>query len=150
MDALDLLKSDHDRVKNLFQQALDNHGSPQFTSLIRQIKNELEAHTRVEEQVFYPAFANYPEFKELLGRSYQEHRFISDLARHLSLAPDSDPISTSNEWNRRIRDLFESVSQHVLEEEKEFFPRVRKIMKRSEREQLGRHIQAFRQTAQAA
>jgi hemerythrin superfamily protein len=54
MDALELLKTDHKMVKELFKKAEGNKNEKQQKQLFEQIKTELETHTHIEETVFYP------------------------------------------------------------------------------------------------
>lgn len=62
MDALELLKKDHDSVRTLFgryDKALT--GSPERETLIQNICHDLEMHAAIEEELFYPALQD-PEF----------------------------------------------------------------------------------------
>jgi hemerythrin superfamily protein len=59
MDALELLKTDHKKVKELFKKAEGNQNEKQQKQLFEQIKTELETHTHIEETVFYPAVAKH-------------------------------------------------------------------------------------------
>ncbi len=54
MDALELLKQDHAKVKELLETAESAQGKER-TAIFEKIKNELETHARIEENVFYPA-----------------------------------------------------------------------------------------------
>ena len=56
LNALELIKNDHDLVRALFSQydkALP--GSPERETLIQKISRELAVHTAIEEELFYPA-----------------------------------------------------------------------------------------------
>ena len=55
MDALELLKTDHKTVKELFKKAEGSENKKQQLQLFEKIKTELETHTHIEETVFYPA-----------------------------------------------------------------------------------------------
>lgn len=46
MDALELVKKDHQAVKDLFKRAETNKDEKQQKQLFEQIKTELETHTR--------------------------------------------------------------------------------------------------------
>ena len=52
MNAIELLKTDHQAVEALFQKA--EEGKPS-DALFNEIKAELEAHAYIEETIFYPA-----------------------------------------------------------------------------------------------
>lgn len=139
MDALDLLKTDHDRVNSLYGQFKNESGRQQKALLFENIRNDLEAHALVEEQVFYPSFRNYPEIKERIDHSFEEHAQVKTMLREISALADGSP-----EFDSKVDELMERVSHHVQEEENELFPMVRRVMKRGERERLGRHMQAMK------
>lgn len=50
MDALELLKQDHQKVKELFEEA-EEAKDKEKQEIFNQIKKELETHTRIEESV---------------------------------------------------------------------------------------------------
>jgi hemerythrin superfamily protein len=56
MNALEILRKDHERVKELFSEydTLSSGGSRR-NEIVRTALRELELHSRVEEDVFYPA-----------------------------------------------------------------------------------------------
>jgi hemerythrin superfamily protein len=55
VNALELIKSDHDRLKKLFDDALDNDEPAAREAVLHAIRSELMAHERMEEDIFYPA-----------------------------------------------------------------------------------------------
>lgn len=61
MDALELLKADHQKVKQLFAQAEKSEDKKRQKQVFREIKSELETHARVEESIFYPAMQKYED-----------------------------------------------------------------------------------------
>lgn len=140
MDALELLKSDHDRLKGLFDEARASESEKKQRAIFNSIRSELELHSMIEETVFYPTFRKYGEFNEIVERSFREHQEVKALINEIARLPqDSGQLGT------RLQTLIDRVENHVREEEGEFFPMVRKLMRRPEREQLGRHLQAAKQ-----
>jgi Hemerythrin HHE cation binding domain len=63
MDALDLLKKDHDRIRKL---CTDANTHDDMKRLFDAIRAELEAHSHLEETDFYPQFENRKFLKELI------------------------------------------------------------------------------------
>ena len=145
MDALELIKTDHQRLESLFDRFRSESGRQQQVLLFENIKQDLNSHTSMEETVFYPAFKNYPEFQEIIDRSYQEYGKVKDQLSKISALPDESP-----EFADKVKLLWQDVSKHLDEEENELFPMVRKLMKRAERERLGRHMQAAKEEGAAA
>jgi hemerythrin superfamily protein len=138
MDALELLKSDHQRINSLFDQFRNAAGFQDQKQIFHSIQFELNSHGWVEETTFYPVFRNYPEFKELVTHSLEDHGRMKSLLREIPQIRDPGLFQS------RVQELMETVRAHVLEEETSFFPKVRQLMKRTERETLGRHLQAAR------
>jgi hemerythrin superfamily protein len=57
MDALELLKEDHQKVKELFEEVEGTEDQKEKTRIFSEIQTELETHARIEETVFYPSMA---------------------------------------------------------------------------------------------
>jgi hypothetical protein len=58
VNALDLIKTDHDKMKYLLEEALDTDEPGERVDLLHESRNQLMAHERMEEDVFYPAPQN--------------------------------------------------------------------------------------------
>jgi hemerythrin superfamily protein len=142
MDALELLKSDHDRVKSLFEQFKSTNGLQAQKHIFKSIRQELEIHTYIEETIFYPAFRNFQDFQELLDDAYTEHKAVKEKLNALVSDIEGRTEIPTEEFTMRVSEIIDSVLEHVEMEEEELFPMVRKQMKRPEREQMGRHLQA--------
>jgi hemerythrin superfamily protein len=138
MDALELLKKDHETVKELFEKAEGNNNEKQQKKLFEQIKTELETHTHIEETVFYPAVAKIDELKDMVLESLEEHKQVKTLLREMeNLTEDSE------KFGPKLKVLMENVEHHAEEEEEgKMFPKVRKLMDTETLEQLGEELEA--------
>jgi hemerythrin superfamily protein len=65
MDALELLKEDHETVKELFEEIEATEDQKEKTTIFREIQSELETHARIEEEIFYPAMQKREELKDI-------------------------------------------------------------------------------------
>ena len=137
MDALELLKQDHQKVKELFEQAEEAEGDDQ-QDIFEQIKTELETHARIEETVFYPAVQEHEELKDMVLESLEEHKQIKTLLREMdNLASDSE------KFEPKLKLLMENVEHHADEEEEgKMFPKLRQIMGKQKLDQLGAELEA--------
>ncbi|HZX94017.1 MAG TPA: hemerythrin domain-containing protein [Myxococcales bacterium] len=130
MDAIELLKTQHQEVKTLFKK-IEKADEGEKEDLFDQIADALAVHAAIEEKHFYPATRN-ARTEELLQEAVEEHlsvkRLIADL---LELSP-SDP-----QFDAKISVLQEQVEHHVGEEEGDLFPKVKKILAADELEDLG-------------
>ena len=137
MNALELLKQDHQKVKELFEQAEEAEGKGQ-QKIFEQIKTELETHARIEETVFYPAVQGHEELKDMVLESLEEHKQIKTLLREMdNLASDSE------KFEPKLKLLMENVEHHAEEEEEgKMFPKLRQIMGKQKLDQLGADLEA--------
>jgi hemerythrin superfamily protein len=144
VNALELLKEDHQKVKKLFTQA--EQDQKQQKSLFNQIKQELETHTFIEETVFYPAMEKHEELKDMVLESIEEHRQVKTLLKEMeNLASDSE------KFEPKLKVLRENVEHHAEEEEEgKMFPKVRGILDEGALAKLGEQLQAAKSKRKAA
>jgi hemerythrin superfamily protein len=146
MDALELLKQDHKKVKELFKHVEGVEGDKQKKKIFNQIKSELETHARIEEDIFYPAVQNYDELRDKVLESVEEHKQIKTLLREID-----DLVTDSEKFEPKLKVLQENVEHHAEEEEEgEMFPKVRKLMTKAELEELGEQLKAAKAKSRAA
>jgi hemerythrin superfamily protein len=136
MDALELLKQDHAKVKKLFEEAEDADEKDQ-KAIFTQIKTELEIHARIEESVFYPAMDRYNELKDMVRESLEEHNQMKTLLTEMA------DLSDSEDFQDKLEELIDNVEHHAEDEEEgKMFPKIRELVSRSELEKLGAQLQA--------
>jgi hypothetical protein len=141
-DALALLKKDHEKVRGLFGQLEKSamRGGPKVQQLVTQIDTELEIHTKIEEEIFYPAFRDAvrsKDDKEMYYEAQEEHHVVK-----LVLQEENDSEMRGPEFAAKAKVLKELVEHHADEEEKEMFKSARKAMSRSELQDLGDRMAA--------
>jgi len=113
MDAIALLKEDHRKVEDLFEQFEKARDKDRKEKLARQICMELTIHTMIEEEIFYPACAGQVKDEDLVEEAYVEHDGAKVLIAELI---NSDP---DNEFfAAKVMVLSEMIKHHVKEEEK--------------------------------
>jgi hemerythrin superfamily protein len=138
MEALELLKEDHQKVKELFEQAEDCEPGTEQKRIFRQIKTELETHTRIEESVFYPAMQKHEELKAMVRESLEEHKKVKSLLKEME-----NLVDDSKKFESKLQALMENVEHHAEEEEEgKMFPRVRRIVDRATLDKLGQELEA--------
>ena len=141
MDALSLLTADHNRVRGLFarfQTAEEEKDAATMMELAAKIIVELEVHTTIEEELFYPEIkgAN-EEIKDVVDEGVEEHHVAKTLIEEIKgLTPEDDA------WAAKMKVLIESVEHHAEEEEQEMFPEVRKALDKAQLEDMGMRLEA--------
>ena len=148
MNAIELLKKDHEKVAGLFKkyEGAGDDASSEKEELFRMIKRELDVHARIEEEIFYPAAKQAPseEAKELVAEAGEEHKQIKTLLAELD-GMDAD----DEQFDAKMTVLKEDVEHHVEEEQDEMFPKVRKALGNDRLEDLGRQLEARKQSLAA-
>jgi hypothetical protein len=138
MDALELLKQDHQKVKELFKQGQETDDKKRQRQIFKEIKSELETHARIEETIFYPAMEEHEELKDMVLESLEEHKQMKTVLREMAR------LSTSSErFKPKFKVLKDNVEHHAVEEEEgKMFPKIRKLINRNELEELGQELEA--------
>ena len=126
-DAIQLLKQDHREVEELFKEfeKLQEDGGGAVEPIIATACTELKIHDKLETEVFYPAIregAGEGEVKDLLDEAEVEHTSVRDLIQKIEGMKADD-----EKRNAHFTVLSEYVKHHVKEEEKEMFPKVKKL-----------------------
>jgi hemerythrin superfamily protein len=144
MDALELLRSDHDTVRDLFEQfesAKESGNTGTMPQLAEQIFHELEVHTAIEEEVFYPAARDVGgEAESLVLEGVEEHHVVDVLMNEIR---GLDP--SAEEWAAKMTVLIENVEHHAEEEEEELFPKLREAFGDARLERMGEELEAAKQ-----
>lgn len=141
-DALTLLKEDHDKVRELLSKLEEAEGKSRLATL-KTIEQELKVHTKIEEDIFYPAFreaAEKEEDTELYFEALEEHHVV-DLV--LPEIMDTDP--GADEFAAKAKVLKDLVEHHAGEEEKQMFPRAKKLMEKEQLLELGQQLAEAKQ-----
>jgi len=137
MNAIELLKEDHDTVDRLFQKVKADTEGKQHKELFHQIKKELDAHTHIEETIFYPRLKEESELEDIVLEGIEEHHQAKMFLRELDKLSDD-----SEKFEPKLKVLMEDITHHVQEEEGEMFPDVEKILGDAELEKLGAEMEA--------
>jgi hemerythrin superfamily protein len=138
MDALELLRRDHQKVKGLFQQAQAAKDAAQRKQIFDQIDTELEIHAHIEETVFYPAVEEHEELKDMVEEALDEHEDVKTLLEEME---DLD-VDDGAEFDSKLKELMDNVEHHVQEEEGEMFPKVLQVMDKDVLQQLGEELES--------
>jgi predicted DNA-binding protein len=146
MDDFELLKQDHEKVSGIFEK-LDKtteRGVKTREELFAQLKTELDIHSQIEEQIFYPAIKEAKETHDITLEAIEEHAVVKRLLKEL------DALSKDDEkWGAKLTVLKENVEHHVEEEEDEMFKDARKVLSEEQIETLGARMQAAKEQKKA-
>ncbi|WP_409302421.1 hemerythrin domain-containing protein, partial [Pseudomonas sp. KCJK8993] len=144
MNAIELLKADHEKVKTILTQLSEStdRAIKKRTELLEKLEAEVAVHTQLEEKILYPAFkaAGGKEQAEMYYEAKEEHRTVDSL-----VLPDlkkTDP--TKPEFAGRVKVVKELLEHHIEEEESEMFPQVEKLIPLNELNELGEKMKTMK------
>jgi hemerythrin superfamily protein len=137
MKATDLLKKQHKEVKGLFKKLEGTENPRMRRQLMNEIARDLEGHTLIEEEIFYPAVRGLETQKaeEMVLEAYEEHHVVKLVLAELPRVNPED-----ERFEAKMTVLSELVKHHVEEEEKEMFKIAQKLG-RNELESLGEQME---------
>jgi len=142
LKATDVLRDDHRKVEALFAQYETTKGEhSQKETLRKEICQELDIHTRLEEEIFYPFIevSLHEEGEQLVAEAINEHHTVKNLMGQLnSMIPDEAYCDVA------MQQLKECVQHHVKEEEKEMLPKAEQRVS-DQLESLGTRLQQYKQ-----
>lgn len=136
MHAIDLLKSQHREVEKLFAALGKAKDAREKQKLFGELADSLAGHATIEEHQFYPA-VRAKRTEDILLESLEEHLGIKRVLADLLKIDAKDKT-----FEAKLKVLEEQVEHHVGEEEKELFPKVKKVLDKEELETLGEKMEA--------
>jgi hemerythrin superfamily protein len=111
-DAIALLKADHRQVEAWFEEFDKSRSSSKKGQLASKICEALTVHTMIEEEIFYPAFFEATEDRDLHHEAIVEHAGAKNLIAQIQkMSPDDDFFEA------KVTVLSEMIKHHVKEEE---------------------------------
>ena len=124
VDAIELLKEHHRAVEKIFKQFEklheDHADAESKRALVERACAALTVHTRIEEEIFYPAVRAILRDEIIAEEALVEHSTAKDLIASLERLEPGEPF-----YDATFKVLAEYVKRHVKEEETQIFPQVR-------------------------
>jgi len=153
MDAITLLRHDHEQVEQLFRQfeKLTERAHRSKEKIVAKVIRELAIHSAIEEMLFYPAVrtaalkANVRTLKEAgdtVLESLEEHHLVKWTLTELEKMKPED-----ERYDAKFKVLMESVRHHVEEEQDELFPKARRLLGQDMLEELGERMEKAKKVA---
>jgi hemerythrin superfamily protein len=116
-DAIALLETDHQRVEGLYRDFKSAGGDPAAKLHLAQlICMELTLHAMVEEEIFYPAFAQVTGDEQLVERARKEHQHVKDL---IARVPQAENLEGA------VEAIWRHALEHIEEERRDIFAKAK-------------------------
>ncbi|HVW70013.1 MAG TPA: hemerythrin domain-containing protein [Steroidobacteraceae bacterium] len=112
-DAIDFLKADHRQVEDWFDEFESTGSDTRKQDLAHKICQALLVHTEIEAEIFYPAFLEHTDEREIHHEAEVEHAGAKKLIAQIEESGPEDDY-----FDAKIKVLSEMIKHHVNEEEK--------------------------------
>jgi len=147
MDALALLKEDHDTIKKILMhlECTTENGVRTREEFYTRVKHELQVHEAIEEEILYPALKEHPRANGLVLEAYREHHVVDVVMAELDETAFDDET-----WSARFTVLKENLEHHIDEEESEMFEQCRQVFDADELQELGDEMEARKEELESA
>jgi len=138
MKATDVLRKAHERFRALFAEHVGS-GRDKKREIFRAIKEELEIHTRIEEELFYPAVVRVRsnEARAIVRDGLQEHQIVEGLLAEID---QMDPRDAR--YDERVDALRDNVERHLRDEEERIFAQALSHLSEARLEKIGSDMEA--------
>jgi hypothetical protein len=120
-DAINIIKSDHDKVKGLFDQFQKAETLREKKKIAAEAIMELKIHAEIEEKIFYPSIRQQLE-KDMMNEADEEHHVAK-----LLIAELEQMDGTEDYYKAKFKVLSENIRHHIKEEENDMLPEARKL-----------------------
>jgi hemerythrin-like domain-containing protein len=114
--ATDVLRTEHQSIKELFRAFDDATSDRKKKSVGDECLRQIETHTVLEEELFYPAVRRHVGERERIVQALAAHQVAKLLIKELR------SLGQGEHYNARFDLLKENMIQHIDEEEREILP----------------------------
>ena len=118
ISATDVLKDEHQIIRNLFRKFDDAASDRQKKSTGDDCLRQIEAHVVMKEELFYPAVRRYVGERQRVVQALAALQVAKLLVKELKSLPGGE------HYNARFNLLKDNILQHIDEENEEMLPRV--------------------------
>jgi len=116
--AIAMLKADHKKVKQLFDQFEEAKDRRTKKKIVQSALEELSVHATLEEEIFYPSVREEIDDEDVMNEADEEHHVAKVLIAELEQMDGSE-----SHYDAKFTVLAENVRHHIKEEEGEMLPK---------------------------
>jgi Hemerythrin HHE cation binding domain len=117
-NAIQMIRQDHRKVEGLFKKFDHAKSNSARKRICGQVIEELEVHTKLEEEIFYPAVRKELGEEQMVEEAENEHQQAKDIIQELKTMDGED-----EQLEEKFAELVESIKHHVEEEQREMLPK---------------------------
>lgn len=141
MDAVTLLKHEHDTLRVLLARVSDGTGTDERREQVREVAAALILHAQMEERFFYKGLEETgdAEAKQWLARARFEQASLEDLIERVVTMDGRD-----DGFERQVAEFERTALAHFREAEARLFPLAERLIGAIELQALGRAMSEWR------
>jgi hemerythrin superfamily protein len=140
-DATEILVNDHRTIKGIIDELVDLTPPELWAKKFEELKRILTIHNATEENLVYPAIAKVAGDEKEASQLYHETAAADMLVFELDAALKNGSNDT---FLAKLAKLRDAVHEHIDEEEKTAFLRLRESVDGAKSESLTRSVKEFR------
>ena len=138
MNIFEVLSVSHDVQRELSKKLVETSGdTSERRKIFALLKHELCAHAVAEDRYFYIPLMMTDSGLNITRHAFSEHRAMDEILRSLT-----ETDFSHSRWLVLARRLFETVHQHLQQEEHHFFQQADKILDENQKLTLAKKYQA--------
>jgi hemerythrin-like domain-containing protein len=143
MNAIQLLKNEHEKAKGMFGQ-IKAARAEQRGELWAKLEPELKVHEQMEEEALYGPVALEVGSGDPTLTDWQENHQeeVTELEAVIEEIDELDP--TADQWMERVGELQQTLEHHIQEEERDIWPRIQRTWDQSKLERAGQQMEALK------
>jgi hemerythrin-like domain-containing protein len=143
MDAIQLLKREHQKAKAAFGALLEAEPAKRGAQW-EELQPELKAHEEIEEACLYgPLSEERLSDEELAEWATDEHQEdVDEVESLIEKAQHLDPKEAG--WIEIVREIHSALEAHIRREEDDIFPRIAKAWETPRLEKVGEEMRAMK------
>jgi hemerythrin superfamily protein len=145
MNAIELIKEDHKKLRKMLDDTLAADGASEREERLSHLRTELVAHERMEEEVLYIRLRDEKKVHDEVLEGYEEHHVADIILDELMDVPPETDL-----WKAKMKVLKENVEHHLDEEEDELLKKAKSVLDRDELERLGERMEKIKRSAEDA
>lgn len=143
MDAIQMLKQDHEKAKQMFAKIQEASGEERG-KLWAKLKPELTVHEQIEEAGLYGPVARDVGSKDKMLKEWEGHHH-EEVGEAEALIEELSALDPSEEeWLDKVEELQDALEHHIEEEEGQIWPRIQKVWDRAKLEQAGTQLETLK------
>ena len=144
MDAIQMLKQQHEQAKKMFAE-IEQAGADARAQLWKKLKPELKVHEQLEETALYVPVAKEAGAKDPKLAEWEKHHReeVSELESMIQKIGELE--ASDAKWMETVKKLKQTLEHHIQEEEGDIWPRIQRVWSQDNLARAGEQMATLKQ-----